>query len=240
MHRQEAALYKKIKASLLKEIADMKDGDNRLEPEEKLAQRFGTSRATIREALSELIQQGYITSWQGRGNFGHPHATELQMRFDITSGFYQLLQGSCEEVEITQSKIRIAPPTEDLVERLPKWAGEDCFHFDWIYGCGGEPFIVGKVQVLKSQMKYLLTHREDETCLSDYLQKFHNGDVIYTTTWVKAVHSAEMEEKFSLPRQTPILMWDEFFYDLYDRQICYNQVYFHPDRTKLSMLLRTI
>ncbi|MGC9313518.1 MAG: hypothetical protein ACP5IA_12590, partial [Sediminispirochaetaceae bacterium] len=77
-------------------------------------------------------------------------------------------------------------------------------------------------------------------CLSDYLRKFHNGDIIYTTTWVKAVHSAEMEEKFALPRQTPILMWDEFFYDLYDRQICYNQVYFHPEKTKLSMLLRTI
>lgn len=240
MHRKEGSLYRRIRQSLLNEIAAMKDSDNRLEPEEKLARRFGTSRATIREALSELIRQGYITSWQGRGNFGHPHATELQMRFDITADFYHLLRGTYDEVEISQSKIRIGLPSAELVERFPNWSGEEVFLFDWIYSSREGPLIIGKVQVLKSQMKYIISHRKDEMCLSDYLRRFHNGDIIYTTTWFKAVQNREIEEYFGLAGNTPLLMWDEFFYDLYDRQICYNQVYFNPEKTSLSMLLRTM
>jgi len=240
MHRKESSLYQKIKNSLMKEIAGMKDGDNRLEPEEQLAKRFLTSRTTIREALSDLIQEGYITSWQGRGNFGHPHAAELGMRFDITADFYHLLSGTYDEVDITQSRIAIADPSADAIERLPSWDGEDVFLFDWIYGSRGEALIICKVQVLKSQMKYLLSKRTDEMCLSDYLRRYHDEDIVYTTTWFKAVQHLTAEKQFSLVPGTPMIMWEEIFYDLNDRQICYNQVFFKPGRTNLSMLLRTL
>jgi len=240
MHRHEDALYQKIKIWLKDEIASMKGGENRLDPEEKLAARFGTSRATIREALSELAQKGYLTSWQGRGNFGHPHATALRMRFDITSDFYNLLGGAEKDVHIDQSRISLGTPSDRLIESLPIWKGEDVFHFDWIYGAGGEPLIICKVQVLSSQMKYVLEHRKNEMCLSEYLKQYHRGDIIYTTTWFHAVQDPGISVQFGVEPETPMIMWEEFFYDLLDQQVCYNQVYFHPRETKLSMLLRTI
>lgn len=218
----------------------MREGENRLEPEEQLARRYNTSRATIREALSELIQAGYITSWQGRGNFGHPHALQLKMRFDITANFFHLLSNAGYSVDITQSKIRLDSPSEELVRLYPAWMDEDVFSFDWNYCAKEQPLIVCQVQVLKKSMRYVLSRRKDEIKLTEYLRRFYQGDITYTSTWFKAVHNPKVAAAFHLESTTPLLMWEEFFYDLHDRQICYNRVFFHPEKTNPSMLLRTI
>lgn len=235
----DTPLYQRIKNMLIQEIGQLEEGENRLPPEEQLAKRYGTSRATIRESLADLIRHGYITSWQGRGNFGHPHALDLNMRFDITTTFHELLVSAGYQVEIEQSIISLDDPSVEVLEHYPEWEGEDVFSFDWNYCAQGTPLIACKVQVLKKRMRYVLSRKKDEIKLTDYLRRFYNGDITYATTWFKATRNAEVSAMFQVPEDTPLLSWEESFYDLYDRQICFNQVFFHPRKIKPSMLLRT-
>ncbi len=237
---EDEPLYRRIKKELIREIEQSSEGENRLEPEERLAKRYGTSRATVREALAELIQQGYLTSWQGRGNFAHPNAMDLKMRIDNTTSFFELLRGAYEHVGVTQSGIKLATASTNVVERYPFWSGENVFTFNWIYSAEGNPMIVCKVEVLKRRMRYVLSRRKDETRLTDYLRRFYQGDITYATAWFKARRSDEIAEIFSIPPEEPLLVWEESFYDLQDRQICYIQVFFHPEKTAPSMLLRTM
>lgn len=237
--KEEMPLYQKVRSALMEEIRSMRPGNNRLEPEEQLARRYGTSRATVREALADLIKDGYITPWQGRGNFGHPHALSLSMRFDITYDFVHMLQDSFLEIDVEQSGISLAVPNEDLLEHMPQFRHTEVFAFDWVYTADGEPVIVCRVQVIKAAMRLMLSKRKDEMRLTDYLRRFYDGDITYATAWFKAGVNSEVAGIFEAPEATPMQMWEEIFYDLYDRQICFNQVYFHPHKTDLTMLLRT-
>jgi GntR family transcriptional regulator len=237
--KEEMPLYQKVRSALMEEIRSMRPGNNRLEPEEQLARRYGTSRATVREALADLIKDGYITPWQGRGNFGHPHALNLNMRFDITYDFVHMLQDSYLEIDVEQSGISLAVPNEDLLVHMPQFRHTQVFAFDWVYTADGEPVIVCRVQVIKAAMRLMLSKRKDEMRLTDYLRRFYDGDITYATAWFKAGLNSEVAGIFEAPAGTPMQMWEEIFYDLYDRQICFNQVYFHPYKTDLSMLLRT-
>ncbi len=62
-------LSEKIASSIRKDIfAGVYKPGQRLPIEQKLADRFGTSRGTLRQALQTLNQEGWIETVQGRGN----------------------------------------------------------------------------------------------------------------------------------------------------------------------------
>jgi GntR family transcriptional regulator len=67
-------LYQRAEEALAELAARMKPGEQ-LPPEPALAQRMGISRATLREALRSLAQQGRLVRRQGIGTFvGDGHA----------------------------------------------------------------------------------------------------------------------------------------------------------------------
>ncbi|MDR1507135.1 MAG: GntR family transcriptional regulator [Treponema sp.] len=63
-------LYYQLKKQLLTliENADIGEGEL-LPPEYELCQRLNVSRPTIRQAFSELVNEGYLTRHKGRGTF---------------------------------------------------------------------------------------------------------------------------------------------------------------------------
>jgi GntR family transcriptional regulator len=63
-------LYHQVKASILRQIeAGQWRPEDRLPSEDELAERFHVSKITVRQALRELAQIGYIRREQGRGTF---------------------------------------------------------------------------------------------------------------------------------------------------------------------------
>jgi DNA-binding GntR family transcriptional regulator len=63
-------LYHQLQAVLRAEIEFGKwRADEQLPSETKLAERFGVSKVTVRQALQELAEFGYICREQGRGTF---------------------------------------------------------------------------------------------------------------------------------------------------------------------------
>lgn len=61
-------VYERIKSALREDIQKLDAGD-RLPSESELAQRFGVTRVTIRQALSGLAADGLVVRRQGRGTF---------------------------------------------------------------------------------------------------------------------------------------------------------------------------
>jgi DNA-binding GntR family transcriptional regulator len=163
------------------------------------------------------------------------------MRFDISTDFVHLLDGRRDgrEVRVEQSKIELARPSERLQQRLSDIGDIDIFRFDWTYLCGQEVCIACRVQVLREALQLIPSARREEMRLTDYLARFCESDIIYTTTWLGARIDEKSAGLFGVPAETPLLVWEEVFYDLYDRRICFNEIYFHPERCDLSMLLST-
>lgn len=62
-------LYAQIKRRLLAEIHAWPQADRPFTPEHELARRFGVARATMRQAMSELVSEGYLVRRRGLGTF---------------------------------------------------------------------------------------------------------------------------------------------------------------------------
>ena len=65
--------------------------DGRLPSEPELARRLGVSRATVRQAITELEGGGFVRRRQGRGTFVTGQATSLRNNLNINSGVTDLI-----------------------------------------------------------------------------------------------------------------------------------------------------
>ena len=83
---------------------NLKAGD-KLPPERKLTEKFGVSRASIREAMSALEILGLIESRGSQGNFIKVDGTEAQ----INSGLLKELLKNHSPLEIFEARCEIEP-----------------------------------------------------------------------------------------------------------------------------------
>ena len=65
--------------------------DGRLPSEPELARRLGVSRATVRHAVTELEEGGFVRRRQGRGTFVTDHAASLRNNLNVNSGVTDLI-----------------------------------------------------------------------------------------------------------------------------------------------------
>lgn len=97
--------FQSAKIALLKMITTETFENNRLPSEATLAKKLRVSIVTLRQALSLLAAEGYITKRQGLGNFVHESALNQHMRTDLTYCVENLLLISGYQVQINSFRI---------------------------------------------------------------------------------------------------------------------------------------
>lgn len=94
-------------------------GDNGILPSEtELSQRYGVSRATIREALSQLEQRGVVIRRHGKGTFVAPPPTRIDAGLEQLESLETLAQRTGLETHMGSPVIEERPATPHEAECL--------------------------------------------------------------------------------------------------------------------------
>ena len=230
-------LYIQMKEYLLKQIQKMDPGDNQLEPENLLSKKLSMSRETVRKAMSILIREGVITRWHGKGNFGHPAVSNLVMRVDMNSDFRRILRNAGYEVRTVRTQAVLSTPSVQMLHRMPESAEEDILTYQLSFYADEKLAIHATVELLNRYVKCTPETGVYTEILIDSLKRYCDIDSTYSTAWQKAGICPEIALKFQIPENTPLLMWDELYYDLNDHKIGYVEIHFNPEIMDLSMKL---
>jgi GntR family transcriptional regulator len=128
-------LYHQLQAVLKAEIESRKwQPDEQLPNEAKLAERFGVSKITVRQALQELADLGYIRREHGRGTFverrkfdGGPREltsfTEEMRRHDLAARSRILSQAVVEAESRVADALRVESKSPVYILRRVRLAG---------------------------------------------------------------------------------------------------------------------
>lgn len=237
-NKNETPLYLQAKDYLLGIIHRMEGGANQLEGENLLAVKLGMSRETIRKAMTTLIQEGVITRKHGKGNYGHPSLTNLNMRIDLNSDFRRILTSRGYSVRSFRSGGVVAKPSVEMIKRMPEAEGSSVVAFDLDLLADGRPAIHGSVQLLRDIVTTIPQAGEYEENINMFLKDHCRTGSNHTTAWLLAENNAGMAGHFSLDPGTALLCWEEIYYDLADRKMGYVKIYFNPEIMDLSLLLK--
>jgi len=110
--KNQEKLYIQIMRLLVDEIGKGTWGiGDRIPSEDELAVRFGVSKITIRQAISNLAADGYLMKVQGRGTFvaGNQPVVGLTMKTGFTDGLFG--RGVQETREVLERGV-IEPPAD--------------------------------------------------------------------------------------------------------------------------------
>ncbi len=227
MAKNKAPLYLAVKSA----ITDLMNDDryevgDKLESETSLAQRIGVSRMTVRQALAELEQEGYIQRSQGMGTklLKKPHRVDLTL--DKVGRLSSIL-GPDVQLETTMLTIEECPADGLVAKKLQVGASATIIEYKRVRTINGAPAIFTVDYLAKERIPGRVDYENAGVSLTQAM-----GIEIQSSS-IKLVPTeagAEIGRYLGVPPATLCIMAIELGCDLQGRPINYANEYYLSSR----------
>lgn len=219
-----------------------------LPSESELAQRFGVSRATIREALAKLEFAGVIIRRHGIGTYVNQlvseHRASIHYWIDEAVGFIDLLRASNQPAERKALEARILPAGH-LASQLGISSEAPVLSFEGIFLAGSVPVI----HCLTTIPIHLVEQSKQATIASDYqysdspysfLELCCGRRVHHQRSEVRAVLAdARLADLLNWEAGQPLLRMEEIGYDSDLTPLFHGVNHFHGNEVSFLQVRRT-
>ncbi len=231
-HDSHLPLHAQVEQVLRKLIAQAAYKKGKPLPKEvELANRFGVSRNTVRQATNKLENEGLITRKKGVGTFVTSHGLSTQLSHWHSFTLEMLEKGiAFENSAVSLSRVkadeklsrffRIRKGTMILVlKRLRAVEGEPVVYFESFF-----------------HPRITLSEEEDFTQpLYQLLEEKFGVVVVRSNEHIRAQLAGTMAKKLKLSSGDPILVRERFVFDPGDRPVEYNIGYYRADKFTYSI-----
>lgn len=165
-------LYYQLKEILLTQIKKVKPGTS-LPTELELCEQFNISRPTVRQAINELVVEGYLTRMKGKGTF----VTEPKIQQDFLIALKSFPQEMQEKGMIPTTKvleIKTLSAADHVSEALKIPAGGEVIKLTRLRSANGTPIVVVTTFLPTEKLPNFFSHNwEDESLYKVLEQEYH-------------------------------------------------------------------
>lgn len=199
-------IYQKINRDIADQISSglLKAGD-RLDSEVKLAERYGVSRMTLRQALAELEIDGLVVRRHGSGTYvSEPRS--LQRRVNHLGSFHEEMGLDSKAVKTRVITQEVVVPPETVAADLRLTAGQTATHLVRLRMLDKQP-----IAVQESWIPYLLVPGLARDGLTDgslykTLQERAGVEIRWAEQKVTAAQAVgDIVELLGLPEGSPVI-----------------------------------
>lgn len=231
-----AALYRQIKDLFVSEIeAGALGPHEHLPSERELVEELGVSRITVRQALRELVQEGYLYSAPGKGFFvaERPRPFELNALLSFTA--FAERRGLTPGSSVVDSGVEPASPA--LGRQLDVPAGTDLMFLARVRLLEGTPVAFQRLWIPRPLCPRLLDGDLGRLSVFDELRKGCGVILARAETTVGARPGTE-EERTLLDLGEPgvVLAVDQLTFDAGDAPVELSLSVHHPQRYPISLV----
>ena len=210
--RSPKPLYRQLKDRLLRELeAGARKPHSQLPSEREWVKRLGVSRITVRQALMEMVQQGYLSTVPGKGFF----VGEKKKAHELNA-FLSFTAASESRGEIPSSKIldaRIVPATVAMAHDLKIPPGSEVVRLKRLRLTSGVPVMVQESLLPHARCPGLLERDLPTLSLFATLQDEYHLTLVRAETTISA-RLADKTERKALGLEEPpvVLLVDQLSY----------------------------
>ena len=235
--RTAAPLYRDVAAAIERAIREgvWKAGEQ-IPPEPELERRFGASRGTIRQAVGELVRQGWLHRQAGRGTFVLGPSFESLERFFR----YETLPGAPPLVPSNRVLAQATRPADaEVAAAFDLAQGADVAWVRRLRCNGGEPFLL--VDSFFPMPVWQVVREADFTHhpLYDLFKNAYGQFVIAAEEFLRAgLATAEEAALLGITAGEPVIRIERDARGFEDRPIEYRRATGRADRFRYHVRLR--
>lgn len=222
-------LASQVKTLLLNEIQSGKyQTAHRLPPETQLAVEMNVSRTAIRDALSVMEQDGYVSRRRGTGTIINRHVVNVAVRFDGEKEFLKIVENGGYTPGGRFLSADVLPADARIAGQLSIAPGSEVIAVGRIVTADGTPLIYCTDYIpmyLVKNKNY--TENDLKNPIFDFLRNFCGTEGCMDLTGIHARNAdGDVAALLEIEPGTAVLNFDEVWYDFDGTPILYADEYY--------------
>lgn len=235
---------KKIREVLLKLIDQPEIQEvGKLPREDELAKILGVSRTALRDALSLLETELFITRRRGIGTVINYDIANLKNRLDIKAEFYNFIADAGFEPSIKSMAVETIKATREISDKLQVPVDSLVLRIEKVLAGDGVPLIIcsnclPEKQIVKKGYKT----KDFRQPIFNFLEEFCNLDIHHKISNIcSVIFNEDLIEKFEL-NSDPMsgFYLNEVAYDIENRPIMWSEEYHRTDKINHTLVRKKI
>lgn len=212
-------IYKKIKNKMIEEIASLRVNDA-IPGERVLAETYGASRMTVRKALDELVDEGYLYRDPKRGTFvADKDSVRKNTLLDIFVSEeldYKVLYFDVKSSSSFSVQKALNIRESDQVVRMVRLALVE-----------KEAYAVEEIYVERRKLTDEEVSRMTQWRI---FNKFLTKDNVVTQRFVPSVVPVQYARLLKVPLSKPVLIVENFISNRQGEKVAYVKIYHNPEK----------
>lgn len=229
-------LYQQIKQSLLRDIqSGVLEIYTRLPSERKLTEEFGVSRITVRQALTELVQEGYLYTKPSMGFYVAEQTQPYELNVLLSFSSSARERGLVPSSKILESSI--IPATSALSRQLLIGLGSEVVSLVRLRYIDDLPVRIEHVWLPHGRCPGVLESDLEGGSLYAVLSEKYELIMTRAETSISArIASAQEQELLDLSYPDAVVTVDQLTYAQDGKPIELSVIVIHPRRYPLSLI----
>lgn len=222
-------LYAKIEAAL---AADMSDGilppGSQLPPEDRLSERFGASRTTVRKAIENLVLRGQVEIRRGKGTF----VTQPRIRQELTelTGFVEDMQALGRTPSARLLDQRVVPADADVARQLAVPPGSLVMRIQRVRLADGVAMSFDETYLPREIGEKIITHDLDAEPIFALLEGKYNLPLIEAEYRLEAVGATtDVAQALAVDCGSAVFLIERTSYTVGHRPVDYEKLHYRGD-----------
>ena len=226
-------IYRQIRDALINEIREFYKPGDTLPSESELAERFGVNRHTLRRAVDELVADGLVERYHGKGVF--VLEPTINYHIGITTRFTETLESLGHTTASHVLRKQIIPARNGVASRLKIPEGEEVVFIETLREVESKPFCVIS-HFLPLQVLPTIFENYHSGSLHNFLKEHYGIALVRSESLISSVlPEANDASRLNMPRQAPVLRVKSTNLDIQTKKpIEYAVTRFRGDVTQLS------
>lgn len=203
--------------------------ESKLPPELEIAAFFRVSRSIVRDSLSALEREGFISRKQGVGTIINRHVLAVVTRMDLEEEFFEMIANTGKTPGLLSLSVSYGLADQALAQKLKIQPNTDVIHVTRVIAADEQPAIYCVDSFAKSLIVEDSFEEDDlRKPIFDFLKKHCHAEVFMDLTEVKAVPAErEVAHCFQVPAGTPLLFMDEVGYNFKGMPVLHSSEYYN-------------